>query len=56
VFGLAADHSIKVMLDGQGADELLAGYQQILYLVLAGALRSDKKPSPWSWRRQRTRA
>lgn len=26
VFRLAAEHGIKVMLDGQGADELLAGY------------------------------
>lgn len=26
VFRLAAEHNIKVMLDGQGADELLAGY------------------------------
>lgn len=26
VFKLAAEHGIKVMLDGQGADELLAGY------------------------------
>ena len=26
VFRLAAEHKIKVMLDGQGADELLAGY------------------------------
>ncbi|PWB39704.1 MAG: asparagine synthase (glutamine-hydrolyzing) [Rhodocyclales bacterium] len=27
VFGLAADNGVKVMLDGQGADEQLAGYQ-----------------------------
>ena len=26
VFRLAAEHKIKVMLDGQGADEMLAGY------------------------------
>jgi asparagine synthase (glutamine-hydrolysing) len=30
VFRLAAEHGIKVMLDGQGADELLAGYHGYL--------------------------
>lgn len=35
VFGLAASHHTKVLLDGQGADELLAGYP---------------KYYPWYWR------
>lgn len=30
VFGLAKDNGIRVMLDGQGADELLAGYRSYL--------------------------
>jgi asparagine synthase (glutamine-hydrolysing) len=30
VFRLAAEHRIKVMLDGQGADEMLAGYHTFL--------------------------
>jgi asparagine synthase (glutamine-hydrolysing) len=28
VFELAADHDIRVLLDGQGADEILAGYER----------------------------
>jgi asparagine synthase (glutamine-hydrolysing) len=28
VFSLAADHNVKVLLDGQGADETLAGYHK----------------------------
>jgi asparagine synthase (glutamine-hydrolysing) len=45
VFQLAAAHGIKVMLDGQGADEMLAGYWPFILarigsLVDAGELRS----------------
>ena len=40
VLGLAREHGIKVLLDGQGADEMLAGYRP----YLAGA-------SPGCWRR-----
>ena len=41
VFRLAKEHGIKVMLDGQGADELLAGYPTfyaslLLYLIRRG--------------------
>ncbi len=39
VFQLAADQHVKVMLDGQGADELLAGYPGFLGPMLGGLLR-----------------
>lgn len=35
VFQLAASHGMKVMLDGQGADELMAGYHSYLGAFLA---------------------
>jgi asparagine synthase (glutamine-hydrolysing) len=35
VFGLAADNGIKVTLDGQGADEIMAGYVPFLAARLA---------------------
>ncbi|MBS1660257.1 MAG: asparagine synthase (glutamine-hydrolyzing) [Bacteroidetes bacterium] len=43
VFGLASDSSIKVMLDGQGADELLAGYHKYYSWYWQELYRSDKK-------------
>lgn len=43
VFGLAAAHSVKVMLDGQGADELLAGYHKYYSWYWQELYRSDKK-------------
>jgi len=39
VFRLAAEAGIRVMLDGQGADELLAGYDPFLAARLASLLR-----------------
>jgi asparagine synthase (glutamine-hydrolysing) len=39
VFQLAHQHQIKVMLDGQGADELFAGYRGYLPARLTGLLR-----------------
>lgn len=39
VFRLAHEQGIKVMLDGQGADELLGGYRTYLPLRLASLLR-----------------
>ncbi len=39
VFSLAKQHNTKVMLDGQGADELLAGYHPFLWIWLAGFIR-----------------
>ena len=43
VFGLAARHSIKVLLDGQGADELLAGYHKYYHWYWQELYRTDKK-------------
>lgn len=40
VFKLAKDMGVKVMLDGQGADELLAGYHSYFGPFLLGLLRS----------------
>lgn len=43
VFELAAAGSIKVLLDGQGADELLAGYHKYYHWYWQELYRSDKK-------------
>ncbi|HLZ89392.1 MAG TPA: asparagine synthase (glutamine-hydrolyzing), partial [Puia sp.] len=43
VYGLAARHSTKVLLDGQGADELLAGYHKYYNWYWQELYRSDKK-------------
>ncbi|GAB4255704.1 MAG: asparagine synthase (glutamine-hydrolyzing) [Methylomicrobium sp.] len=40
VFGLAASQQVKVMLDGQGADEQLAGYHGFFGPHLAGLFKS----------------
>lgn len=42
VFRLAGQAGIKVMLDGQGADELLAGYSSYLVPRLASLLRGGR--------------
>jgi asparagine synthase (glutamine-hydrolysing) len=42
VFGLARAQGIKVMLDGQGADEMLAGYRGYLGARLASLLRQGR--------------
>lgn len=42
VFKLGAQNKIKVMLDGQGADELLAGYSSFFAPRFAGLLKSGK--------------
>jgi asparagine synthase (glutamine-hydrolysing) len=42
VFRLAADNRVKVMLDGQGADELLAGYHSFFGVYLASLLRAGR--------------
>lgn len=47
VFQLAAEHSVKVMLDGQGADELLAGYHNYFGVRYGSMLRSLRWFSLW---------
>jgi asparagine synthase (glutamine-hydrolysing) len=42
VFGLAREAGIKVMLDGQGADELLGGYRPYLAARLASLVRGEQ--------------
>jgi asparagine synthase (glutamine-hydrolysing) len=42
VFRLAQEHGIKVMLDGQGADEMLAGYPQHRSARLASLVRRGR--------------
>jgi asparagine synthase (glutamine-hydrolysing) len=43
IFGLAARNGVKVMLDGQGADEQLAGYDNYYGALLGSLFRS------WRW-------
>ncbi|HVU98790.1 MAG TPA: asparagine synthase (glutamine-hydrolyzing) [Puia sp.] len=43
VYGLAARHSVKVLLDGQGADEVLAGYHKYYSWYWQELYRTDKK-------------
>lgn len=42
VFRLASQNSIKVMLDGQGADEILAGYHYLFKVYFASLLKELK--------------
>ena len=63
VFGLAASRHVKVLLDGQGADELLAGYPKYYSWYWRELYRNDKKtlalelaaakdfdtPDVWGW-------
>ncbi|HEY4337926.1 MAG TPA: asparagine synthase (glutamine-hydrolyzing), partial [Puia sp.] len=43
VYALAARHSVKVLLDGQGADEVLAGYHKYYSWYWQELYRNDKK-------------
>jgi asparagine synthase (glutamine-hydrolysing) len=47
VFGRAAEQQIKVMLDGQGADELLCGYYEFRRAFLCGLLRESQLAIAW---------
>ncbi len=47
VFQAAAQEGLKVMLDGQGADEALAGYHWLFGPALAQLLRSGRLTSAW---------
>ncbi len=42
VYELASQHGIKVMLDGQGADELLGGYRRYLAARMTSLLRQGR--------------
>jgi asparagine synthase (glutamine-hydrolysing) len=44
VFKLAAENDVKVMLDGQGADEQLAGYHNFFGPYLTGLLKQGNLP------------
>lgn len=56
VFRLAAEHGIKVMLDGQGADELLGGYHGLVAARLASLVRQRRidEALRFAWRASRT--
>jgi asparagine synthase (glutamine-hydrolysing) len=47
VFRLAAQNSVKVMLDGQGADEMLGGYHFFFGPRFAGLLRAGRWLNLW---------
>ena len=42
VFELAKQHQVKVLLDGQGADEILAGYPKYIHWYLQEVLSRHK--------------
>lgn len=42
VMGLAAREGVKVVLDGQGSDEMLGGYMHSLYRVIAGHINDGR--------------
>ena len=48
VFELAARHQVKVMLDGQAADELLFGYSHFRRAFLGGLVRNGDLGGAWS--------
>lgn len=47
VFRLAAEAGIKVMLDGQGADELLGGYRPAINFRLAALVKGGHWAAAW---------
>jgi asparagine synthase (glutamine-hydrolysing) len=48
VFRLARENGVVVMLDGQGADEQLAGYHTFFAPRFAGLLTAGRLPTLWS--------
>ncbi len=42
VFELASQHNVKVMIDGQGADEILAGYHKYLHWYIQELVSRNK--------------
>ena len=47
VFALAARAGVKVMLDGQGADEAFAGYHSFLWAYVASLARKGRVVAAW---------
>jgi asparagine synthase (glutamine-hydrolysing) len=47
IMQLAGQHQMKVMLDGQGSDEYLAGYEPSFSRVIAGQLRRLRLLGAW---------
>jgi asparagine synthase (glutamine-hydrolysing) len=56
VFRLAREHGIKVMLDGQGADELLGGYHTFAAARLASLVRRGQLAAAVDFARRAVRA
>jgi asparagine synthase (glutamine-hydrolysing) len=56
VFQLAGEAGIKVMLDGQGADEMLAGYQTYIAARLVSLVRQGRlgEAARFVWRARRS--
>jgi len=52
VFRLARETGIKVMLDGQGADELLGGYHTFAAARLASLVRQGRAPEAFAYARR----
>ena len=64
VYELSKQHGIKVLLDGQGADEILGGYTKYIHWFLQELLLSDRRkfkkelselrshglPFDWNWK------
>jgi len=55
VFALAAENRVKVMLDGQGADEQFAGYHNYFAPRFGGMLRSLRWTALWREMRETSR-
>jgi asparagine synthase (glutamine-hydrolysing) len=55
VFRAAREHGVPVMLDGQGADEMLAGYHTFLATRLASLLRRGRWLRAWTFWRSASR-
>lgn len=56
VMQLAAQHGVTVVLDGQGADEMLGGYMHSAYRVIADHLRTTGIGAAYNeWRAHSTR-
>ena len=56
VMGLAAQHGVKVVLDGQGSDEMMGGYMHSMYRSIADCIASGSFAAAFSeWQRHGNR-